>query len=205
MSNVIITGAGNGIGKAVFELSKSRGNNTISYDIERNLDVTKPIELDVKPDILVNCAGITAGGWIKDNFIIEQTKKVMEVNLFGMMNMIHWALKRMDTGAIVNIASKSAFKPISNRLAYCVSKGAVVSLSKQLALDLSPHIRVNSISPGTIDTDMPGSLVSTLDKIDNLVERKGTPEEVARFILDVAENKYITGQDFIIDGGFTIK
>lgn len=202
---IVITGAGNGIGKALFELSKSRGYNAISYDISRKMDITKPIELEVKPDILANCAGITAGGWIKDEFIVEQTKKILEVNLFGMMNMIRWAVEKMDTGAIINIASKSAFRPIKNRLAYCVSKGAVVSLSKQLALDLAPHIRVNSISPGTVDTGMPGSLVSTLDEIDNLVERKGTPEEVAKFILDVAENKYITGQDFVIDGGFTIK
>lgn len=202
MSNVIVTGSQNGIGKALVKEGKARGYKVIGYDIETRGDITKEIELDVKPDILINCAGITAGGWIKDDFIVDQCKEVFEVNVFGMINVINWALKYMDKGAIINIASKSANKPLRNRLAYCVSKGAVVALSRQLALDLSPHIRVNSISPGTIDTEMPGSVVSTIDKPYNLLGIKGTVEEVAKLTYDIAENNYITGQDIRIDGGY---
>ena len=119
-----------------------------------------------------------------------------------MLRVIQWALKKMDSGVIINIASKSWQKPIANRLAYCVSKGAVVSASKQLALDLAPNIRVNSISPGTIDTQMPGSVVSDMETPPNLLQRKGKVEEVAKLVYDVAENKYITGQDIRIDGGY---
>ena len=71
-----------------------------------------------------------------------------------------------------------------------------------MALDLAPNIRVNSVSPGMIDTNMRGSIVSGMDEVLNLLKRKGTPKEVAEFICDVAENEYITGQDFIIDGGY---
>lgn len=202
MSNVVITGSSNGIGKAILELSRSKGYNTVSYDITRGKDITKEIELDIKPDILINCAGITGGGWIGDDFIIDQIKEVMEVNLYGAMRMCNWAIKRMDSGSIINIASKSATRPMKNRLAYCVSKGALISLSKQLALDLAPNIRVNSISPGTIDTQMNGSVVADMDIPNNLLMRKGAPKEVAGLVFDIAENKYITGQDFLIDGGY---
>ena len=75
-----------------------------------------------------------------------------------------------------------------------------------MALDLAPDIRVNTVSPGIIDTNMKNAMVA--DKKEELgkktlVGRMGEASEVASFICDIAENEYITGQDFIIDGGYS--
>jgi NAD(P)-dependent dehydrogenase (short-subunit alcohol dehydrogenase family) len=198
---VVVTGGSSGIGKAIVELAQIKGFDVINFDKLEGKDVTKPVKLNIVPDILINCAGITEEGNIYDKGIIQRTKKIMDVNLYGAMNMIKWFIKKTYTGSIVNICSKSAYKPMPNRLAYAVSKGALVSLTKQLAIDLAPTIRVNSVSPGIINTSMPNSSVGRLHKANNLLKRKGTVEEVASLVLEVAENPYITGQDFIIDGG----
>lgn len=199
----IITGHKGGIGQALVKEAQNKGYEVIGLDVTDGIDINSPLNLDVGQEaIIINCAGITLPTSIEDVGVLENTKKVFEVNVFGTINVCHEVLKTMRKGAIINIASKAAFHPIPGRLAYCASKGAVVSLSKQLALDLAPHIRVNSISPGTVDTQMPGSVVACMNKPTNLLERKGTPEEIAKLVFDIAENEYITGQDIVIDGGY---
>lgn len=198
--NLIITGGSNGIGKAIYKLAKQT-YTVFNYDLENNYDIRKTIKVIEKIDVLINNAGITDIGSIRDKDIIKKTKIIMETNLYGTMRIIQEVLKKMKKGSIINIGSKMAFYPSANRLAYSVSKGAIVSLSKQLAVELAPDIRVNCISPGTIDTQMPKSEVRKIRIYNNLLNRKGKPEEVAKFILDVAENEYITGQNYYIDGG----
>lgn len=155
--------------------------------------------------IVINCAGITGENSIKypRKRMDAILRRQMEVNFFGMVNVCKEALQYMRKGgSIVNVASKSASHALPCRLGYCASKGAVVSASRQMAVDLAPNIRVNTISPGIIDTDMDNSVVKEMKEVPNLLKRKGTIWETAKFICDVAENKYITGQDFIIDGGY---
>jgi len=205
----IVSGSEGGIGHALMTELANRGYQACGIDIVKKpkVDITASLEEHFKQyskhgdiKLVINCAGITQEGSIEDD--LDHVKRVFDVNFFGVLNVCREAIKYMDRGAIVNIASKSAFRALPRRLAYCASKGAVVSASKQMALDLAPNIRVNSVSPGMIDTNMRGSIVSGMDKVFNLLGRKGNPKEVAEFVCDVAENEYITGQDFIIDGGY---
>lgn len=211
----VISGFQGGIGHALSVELARRGWQTCGMDIvkEPKIDITASLEShfeDFNEDgeirLVVNCAGITRRGSIKDEYIMNQIKEIFRINYFGVMNVCHEAVKWMKKGAIINIASKSASFALPERLGYCASKGAVVAASRQMALDLAPNIRVNTISPGIIDTNMKNAMVASkkeeLEK-ETLVKRMGEPEEVASFICDVAENEYITGQDFIIDGGYT--
>ena len=214
MKLAIISGSEGGIGHALYFELAQRGYQVCGLDVVKDpkLDITASLQDTFKSftrggkeiAIVINCAGITRENSIKQRRkpMMAKLREQMEVNFFGAMNVCKESLKYMRNGSIVNIASKSAFHALPNRLGYCASKGAMVSASKQMALDLAPHIRVNSVSPGQIDTDMPNSIVKETKVVNNLLKRKGTPEEVANFIINIAENKYVTGQDFIIDGGY---
>ncbi len=216
VKQAIVSGSDGGIGQATMKLLEKRGYKTHGLDIvkEPKNDITRSLErwfqerfnpVDGSLKIIVNCAGITridGVGWGAKN-TLRSLREVFEVNFFGAMNVCIEANKYMKRGAIINVASKSAKYALINRLGYCSSKGALVSATRQMARDLAPRITANSISPGIIDTRMKGSIVSTIETASNLVKRKGRPEEVARLICDVAENPYITGQDYIIDGGYT--
>lgn len=211
----IVSGHSGGIGHALMTELARRDYQACGMDLvkEPKIDITASLEShfesfnklgDIK--LIVNCAGITRQGGIKDKGIMKQIRGIFRINYFGVMNVCCEAVKWMKKGAIVNVASKSASFALPERLGYCASKGAVVSASRQMALDLAPNIRVNTVSPGTIDTNMKNAMVANkkeeLSK-KTLVGRMGEADEVASFICDIAENEYITGQDFIIDGGYS--
>lgn len=212
----IVSGSKGGIGQALMIELANRGYQACEIDIVKGLgiDITLSLKETFKSftrdgqsiGIVINCAGITGPNSIKypRKQMISILRRQMEINFYGMINVCKEALQYMRKGgAIVNVASKSASYALPNRLGYCASKGAVVSASRQMAVDLAPYIRVNSVSPGIIDTDFRGSVVKSMQKIPNLLKRKGTTEETAKFICDIAENKYATGQDYILDGGFS--
>jgi len=211
----IVSGSDGGIGKALVNELTDRGYKVHGLDIvkEPKIDITRSLEkffhqfnpVDGSIKVVVNCAGITridGVTWGAKN-TLRSLREVFEVNYFGAMNVCIEATKYMVEGSIINVASKSASYALRNRLGYCSSKGALVSASRQMAVDLAPNIRVNSVSPGTIDTSMRGSVVSDMKSANNLLNRKGTTKEVSKFICDIAENEYVTGQDYIIDGGYS--
>jgi NAD(P)-dependent dehydrogenase (short-subunit alcohol dehydrogenase family) len=113
-------------------------------------------------------------------------------------------------GAIVNVASVAALVGLRNRAAYCASKGAVVALTRALAVDhVREGVRVNAVCPGTIDSPWVARLVDEAgESLDALRTRKpmgrlGTPDEIAEAVLYLATAEFATGTILTIDGGLT--
>ncbi len=166
---------------------------------------------------LVNNAGIT-------NFArtpIEQLElgewnRIIATNLTGAFLCSKYAidLLRQHRGSIVNIASTRALQSEPNTEAYSASKGGLVALTHALAASLGPAIRVNCISPGWIDVDSwkkssirNPSPLSAQDHEQHLVGRVGRPADIAALVsyLISAEADFVTGQNFVVDGGMTRK
>jgi NAD(P)-dependent dehydrogenase (short-subunit alcohol dehydrogenase family) len=113
-------------------------------------------------------------------------------------------------GSIVNVASVAALVGLKNRAAYSASKGAVVALTRALAVDhVGDGIRVNAVCPGTVDSPWVRRLVDEVgESIDALRARQplgrlGTPEEIADAIVYLATAEFVTGSVLVVDGGLT--
>lgn len=160
-------------------------------------------------DILVNNAGIS----IERLFSMtssEMMRKTMDVNFLSQVHlaqMVSRYMMKTKSGSIVNVASVSGMDSDQGGIAYGSSKAAVLFSTKTMSLELGSYgIRVNSVSPGFIATDMWKDRNSEItDKILNETPlgRMGTPREVANAILFLASDmsSYITGQNIVIDGG----
>ena len=166
-------------------------------------------------DVLVNNAGLFRVSNIDAPDAFDVYAEIMKLNVDSAVQLSLLAAPhlRKTRGNIVNISSDLHSKCMSGALAYSTSKAALTMFSKSLAVELAPLVRVNSVSPGPV-----ASLMSTRNGMDQasfrqlvgpscLVERVGEPDEVARMIVFLAspESCYITGSDFIIDGGNAIK
>ena len=194
-----------------------RESYTVKADVSRFEEVVKMADevysIFNKVDILVNNAGILINKSLLETSP-EEWMKVLSVNLSGVFYTIKVFGSRMASdggGSIINISSVAAYTPLVNGGAYSASKAGVVSLTKQAALELgSRGIRVNAICPGPILTDM---LLSeyTMEKLErrrHLMPLKtlGYPEDIARLAVFLAsdDSRYITGEAYGIDGGFSI-
>jgi NAD(P)-dependent dehydrogenase (short-subunit alcohol dehydrogenase family) len=119
-------------------------------------------------------------------------------------------MKERGSGVIVNVASVAALVGLKNRVAYSASKGAVIALTRALAVDhVGDGIRVNAVCPGTIDTPWVQRLVGEAgESMDDLRARQlmgrlGTPEEVADAVLYLTTAEFVTGTILTVDGGLT--
>lgn len=162
---------------------------------------------------LVNNAGISRNKPIQE-MTIEDWSTVLGVNLTGPFLLTKHASPYLaaDRGAIVNICSTRALMSEPNTEAYSASKGGLLTLTHALAMSLGPKVRVNAISPGWIEVS--AYKKSSMRKTPQLSEadhtqhpggRVGEPSDIARmvlFLLDPA-NSFITGQNFVVDGGMT--
>lgn len=168
-----------------------------------------------KLDYVVNNAGIAnpSAGPI-ESLEREEWDMYLEVNLTGYYLVTKHAvpLLRASHGAIVNIASIHAFESErDHNAAYASTKGAIVAMTHALAMELGPVIRVNSISPGWIDTREAAlrerEPLAASDHAQHPVGRVGLPRDVAALTAYVLSEDaaFITGQDFIVDGGITRK
>lgn len=175
-------------------------------------------------DVLVNNAGMDLTKPLCETTWAE-FRRVVDVNLGGQFLLCKYVLpvmKKQGGGAIVNIASISAHVGKANRTIYCSTKGAIAAFTRALALEVGPYnIRVNSISPGAIDTPLLWSGHDVMSKIQGLslsemiakteagvvLRRLGKPEEVAEAICFLASSaaSFVTGSDLLVDGGFVAK
>lgn len=166
-------------------------------------------------DILVNNAGIYIAHDVA-TMNEDEWDKVMSVDVKGVFLASKAVLPHMlkqENGKIINIASIAGLFGFEQSAAYCAAKGAVVNLTREMALDYAQHgLYINAIAPGVIESDMTNPFLSDeqakkafLDKIP--VGRIGRPEDIAYAALYLGsdESNYVVGQTLIVDGGWTIR
>jgi 3-oxoacyl-[acyl-carrier protein] reductase len=166
-------------------------------------------------DVLVNNAGTTASWKPKDleSLSLEQWDRVFAVNVRGLFQVTRAAvpLLKKTQGCVVNTASIVGLRPGPQPLPYAASKAAVVNLTKTLAWNLGPEIRVNAVAPGWMEGDWMKRMLG--EKYDDLMGKraKATPlkrvvtaEDVAEAMMSLIQsNRFVTGEVIVIDGGFT--
>lgn len=159
-------------------------------------------------DALINNAGIArAHGVPLEQLELADWNRMLATNLTGVFLCSKYAipLLRQQGGAIVNLASTRAFQSEADTEAYSATKGGVVALTHAMAMSLGPQIRVNSISPGWIH--VAAEPLRPQDHSQHPVGRVGTPEDISGLVAYLISGQagFVTGQDFIVDGGMTRK
>jgi 2-keto-3-deoxy-L-fuconate dehydrogenase len=237
--HALITGGASGIGQATCRELVSAGAHVYIADLNLTgaktlaaelgsahpllMDVTQPesITAAIKHiphlDILVNNAGIGHVGDILRTDL-EDFNRLIDVNVKSMFLVTKAAFPLLlaSRGSIVNIGSVAGMVGVRHRLAYCTSKGAVIAMTRQIAVDYPKEIRINCICPGTVDTPF---VESYLDKYHahekervraevtarQPIGRLGKAEEIASMVryLCSAEAEFINGAALPIDGGWT--
>jgi NAD(P)-dependent dehydrogenase (short-subunit alcohol dehydrogenase family) len=195
----------------------------VAADVTVRADVDAAVARAVEAlgglDVLYNNAGVDSRGSIADA-TEEDWDRCFGVNAKGTFLCSQAAVPHLEAsgaGAIVNQGSVAALVGVPNFAAYCAAKGAVVALTRSMAIDLAPRgIRVNVICPGTVftplmepmlrargDGDLEAGLAKTLVKYP--IGRLGTPEEIARVALFLASDdaSFVTGSIIAADGGMT--
>jgi len=166
-------------------------------------------------DVLVNNAGTTAAWKPRDleTLSLEEWDRVFAVNVRGLFQVTRAAvpLLKKSQGCVVNTASIVGLRPGPQPLPYAASKAAVVNLTKTLAWNLGPEIRVNAVAPGWMEGDWMKRMLK--DKYADLMEKRAKATPLKRVVTadDVAEtmmsliqsNRFVTGEIVVIDGGFT--
>jgi NAD(P)-dependent dehydrogenase (short-subunit alcohol dehydrogenase family) len=165
-------------------------------------------------DVVATCAGRLGLGPLHE-LSTEDWRRTVAVNLDAVFFLLRSALPAMQergAGSVVVIASIAAFKAFPNHAAYCASKGALVALTRQVALDYGPRIRINVLCPGPVDTPLIWDSAAAFPEPDKavaavaertLLKRLGRPEDVARSALFLAssDSDWMTGATLTVDGG----
>ncbi len=230
----LVTGAGSGIGAEVARRLHADGADVVLVDRDRERVEAVVAELgdratatafDVRDedavraavsglDVLANVAGIGSTTSAPDT-PLEVWEAVFAVNVTGTFLCCKHAIPGMverGGGAIVNIASIAGMVGLRNRAAYCASKGAVIAFTRALAIDhVAQGVRVNSVSPGTVDSPWVRRLVEDVgESLDALRARQpmgrlGLPGEIADAVAYLASDAaaFVTGTNLVIDGGLT--
>ena len=225
---VVVTGASSGIGAACVELFQAEGAEVLGLDISDSSSAEDHLEIDLAlpdcgerllrfcgdrhVDVLVNNAGIGLDREAVQTSVNE-FDHVIGVNLRAPF-LLSSALRPFlaaRSGAIVNVSSVHAVATSAMVSVYAASKGGLVALTRALALEWAPEIRVNAVLPGAVDTAMlSDGLFRTDSSMSDLarrhpLDRVGLPEEIAEAVVFLAGSEFTTGAALTIDGGATAR
>jgi 2-keto-3-deoxy-L-fuconate dehydrogenase len=235
----LVTGGASGIGEATVRVFTGAGASVIIADrdqeraeaLVRQLPGAQAVVLDItdevrvreaianvpKLDILVNNAGIGLVGGVEETSLAD-FQNIFRVNVEGLFLMTRAAIPLLlaSHGVIVNIGSVAGLIGVKKRFAYSATKGAVVALTRQLAVDYPTQIRVNCICPATVDTPFVEGYLEKYHKHEKEkvraelnqrqpIGRLGRPDEIAQMALYLASPaaSFVNGSIMSIDGGWT--
>jgi 2-keto-3-deoxy-L-fuconate dehydrogenase len=235
----LVTGGASGIGEATCRTFAAAGAKVMIADINAGqaeqlrgeLPDARAIGCDItdeasvkslfsqipRLDILVNCAGIGLVGNITET-ALSDWQRLFRVNVDGMFLVTKAALPLLiaSEGVIVNIGSVAGLVGVKRRFAYCATKGAVIAMTRQLAVDYPTGLRVNCICPGTIESPFVEGYLEKYHKHEKEkvraelhqrqpIGRMGRPDEIAKLCLYLASPAaaFVHGSVWTIDGGWT--
>ena len=230
--NILITGGSRGIGAAAVELFAARGDR-VTFLYEKNHDAAQAVAAktgataiccDVADkaavneafqkigdvDVLICNAGICHTGLMS---MLEEAQwdRLFDVNVKGIYNCVNAAMPaflKKHAGCVITVSSMWGQVGASCEAAYSATKGAVIALTKALAKELGPSgIRINCVAPGVILTDMCKDVdPEILEEMaqENPVGRNGTPMDVAKAMVYLADADFVTGQVLPVNGGYVI-
>jgi 2-keto-3-deoxy-L-fuconate dehydrogenase len=236
----LVTGAASGIGEATARVFAAAGARVRIVDLDlaraealaaalpgataHRCDITDEDQVArlftglPSLDILVNNAGIGLVGSIEET-AADDFRRLFKVNVEGLYLVTRHALPLLlagTHGTIVNIGSVAGLVGIKRRFAYCATKGAVVAMTRQLAVEYPTRLRVNCICPGTVDNPFVEGFLEKYHKAEKdkvraelnarqPIGRLGRPEEIAwlALYLSAPEAGFVTGSVISIDGGWT--
>lgn len=235
----VVVGGSSGIGEATIEKFQSEGYKVYNLDIKPSLNSSYYLKCDVtSPDAvksafdfiryhdryinnLVISSGIHLSGNV-ENTSLDAFQEIVDINVKGTYLILHYAIGLIKShgGSIVLVSSEQAFVGKKNSFAYNLTKSAIASMARTIAIDYAPfNIRCTAVCPGTIDTPLYRKAISNAAQFNNLqlekihkeecemqlLKRLGTPMEVAELINFLCSDKcgYITGSLHVVDGGYT--
>ena len=235
----LITGAASGIGEATARTFAEAGATVLIVDLNEeraqqvagSISNSKPHACDVTDeaqvknlfasvsalDILVNCAGIGMVGGIEETEL-DEFQRLFRVNVEGTFLVTRAAIPLLSKvrGSVVNIGSVAGLVGVKRRFAYCATKGAIIAMTRQLAVDYPVQIRANCIAPGTVDTPFVEAYLEKYHRHEKekvrleLNERQplgrlGQPQEIADLALYICSPAadFMNGTVITIDGGWT--
>ena len=235
----LVTGGASGIGEAVCRVFSKAGATVIVADINKSqsdslaseLGNARSVACDITDeaavrelfegleslDVLVNNAGIGLVGGVEETTLAD-FQRLFRVNVDGTFLVTKYAVPYLEEshGSIVNIGSVAGLIGVKKRFAYCATKGAIVAMTRQLAVDYPTQFRVNCICPGTVDSPFVEAYLDKYHKHEKEAVREqlnqrqpigrlGKPTEIAHLALYLAsgEAAFTTGSVVTIDGGWT--
>ena len=235
----LVTGGASGIGEATCRALAGAGASVriVDVDCERaealsaELPGSSVLILDITDettvasafaalgplDIVVNNAGIGLVGNVEETELVD-FERLLSVNVTGMFLVTRAAMPKLleSKGCIVNIGSVAGLVGVKRRFAYCATKGAVVALTRQMAVDYAGRMRVNCVCPGTVETPFVEGYLDKFHRHEKEkvraelharqpVGRMGRPQEIANLVLYLCspEAEFVTGSAVTIDGGWT--